>query len=54
MKGTAVIQTFVKGNGRAQRGNVLKALYKGKCNYKDFCEGNWPRAARKFFEIVVH
>ena len=31
-----------------------KAFYEGKCSYKDFYKGNWPRAARKCFEIVVH
>ena len=36
MKGKAVIKTFIKGNGRAQRGNFYKAFYKGKCIYKDF------------------
>ncbi len=25
MKGKAVIKTFIKGNGRAQRGNFLKS-----------------------------
>ena len=54
MKGKAVIKTSIEGNGCAQRGNFFKAFYKGKCNYKDFHKGNWPRAARKFFEIVVH
>ena len=54
MKGKAVITTFIKGNGREQRGNFFKAFYEGRCSYKDFYKGNWPRAARKCFEIVVH
>ena len=35
-------------------GKKSKAFYKGKDKYKDFSKGNWPRAARKFFQIVVH
>ena len=34
--------------------NVYKAFYKGKCNYTYVYTGNWPRAARKCFETVVH
>ena len=35
-------------------GKKSKAFYKGESRYKAFFLGNWPRAARKFFQIVVH
>ena len=58
LKENAVIKTFIKGNlflmAARSAEMFYKAFYKGKCNYKDFHKGNWPRAARKCFEIVVH
>ena len=47
------MKTSIKKNGRAQREIVCKPFYEGKGRHKDFYKGNWPRAARTFFEIVV-
>ena len=40
MKGKAIIKTFIKGNGRAQRGNVFKGFFiKGNAVIKTFIKG---------------
>ena len=51
IKGKTSIKTFLKGNGRAQRGKkIVRPLIEGKAVIatviKDY-KGKWPRAARE-------
>ena len=58
VEGKAVIATVIKDYKgkwpRAAREKNLRPFIKGKAVIKPFFLGNWPRAARNFFQIVVH